>query len=136
MCNIINQLEDYLKINNISFDISDIIKTKESIHNELEEYIKKQILAGNGFYTVESCEKCVNRISIEEDEEFEFTIFGNTREVKLYTPGMEICDFWNDWDDEIDHFFETMALDCQIFVKEKYLDRINNLVYLINTKTN
>ena len=136
VCNIINQLEDYLKINNISFDISDIIKTKESIHNELEEYIKKQILAGNGFYTVESCEKCVNRISIEEDEEFEFTIFGNTREVKLYTPGMEICDFWNDWDDEIDHFFETMALDCQIFVKEKYLDRINNLVYLINTKTN
>lgn len=136
VCNIINQLEDYLKINNIALDISEIVKIKGSIRNELEEYIKKQILAGDGFYTVESCENCINRISIEENEEFDFTIFGNTREVKVYTPGMEICDFLGDWDDEIDHYFETMALDCQIFVKEKYLDRINNFISLINAKMN
>lgn len=136
VCNIINQLEDYLKINNIAIDISEIVKIKGSIRNELEEYIKKQILAGDGFYTVESCENCINRISIEENEEFDFTIFGNTREVKVYTPGMEICDFLGDWDDEIDHYFETMALDCQIFVKEKYLDRINNFISLINAKMN
>lgn len=130
----IDKIDDYVKINAMDIDLTQIRQIKKEVKKELKIYVETQIKKGEGFYTVEPWEEAAENITLEEMEDIRMGFFGGTKEVTTYMVGDNICDLPLRWDEEVKRFEEVLRLDCLSFVKSRYTGRINNFVEMINAK--